>query len=193
MLCPKEGTLKRPEELVVMYDSPEAASIQTVTGWVSRTGQFWGHDEHMARYCGATHGKCKKCGEVAELRSFCRSCQNALDIEKYNAMPREPWDGTAMIYSDAKDQYFSDPEEALDALEEGETLEGLRLVICEPNYLHELDSETWVDELPEDGELPDAVQSALDALNAAIRKAGPSSWSPGKTALDLSCIDAPSA
>ena len=42
---------KEPEKIVT-YDSAEAASIQTVTGWVSRSGRFWGNDEHMARYDG---------------------------------------------------------------------------------------------------------------------------------------------
>lgn len=47
-------------EKIVMMDSDEAASIQTVTGWVDRQGRFWGGDEHQARWCGATHRKCKK-------------------------------------------------------------------------------------------------------------------------------------
>ncbi|HAT6800607.1 TPA: hypothetical protein JAN03_00980 [Citrobacter freundii] len=46
-------------EKIVMMDSDEAASIQTVTGWVDRHGRFWGGDEHQARWCGATHRKCK--------------------------------------------------------------------------------------------------------------------------------------
>jgi hypothetical protein len=31
-------------EKVVMYDSPEAASLQTVTGWVSRDGRSEGQN-----------------------------------------------------------------------------------------------------------------------------------------------------
>ncbi|MDE9687494.1 hypothetical protein R4T22_18735 [Citrobacter portucalensis] len=38
-------------EKIVMMDSDEAASIQTVTGWVDRQGRFWGGDEHQARCC----------------------------------------------------------------------------------------------------------------------------------------------
>jgi hypothetical protein len=34
-------------EKIVMMDSDEAASIQTVTGWVDRQGRFWGGDEHQ--------------------------------------------------------------------------------------------------------------------------------------------------
>lgn len=40
---------KEPEK-IIPYDSAEAASIQNVTGWVSRSGRFWGNDEQMARY-----------------------------------------------------------------------------------------------------------------------------------------------
>ena len=35
------------EKPIIMEDSPEAASIKTVTGWVSRTGRFWGNDERL--------------------------------------------------------------------------------------------------------------------------------------------------
>ena len=45
------------EKQIIMEDSPEAASIQTVTGWVSRTGRFWGNDERMARFDGSTHNR----------------------------------------------------------------------------------------------------------------------------------------
>jgi len=44
-------------ETVVMEDSAEAASVQTVTGWVSRLGHFFGANEgaeRTARYDGCT-------------------------------------------------------------------------------------------------------------------------------------------
>ncbi|WP_244858805.1 hypothetical protein [Pseudomonas sp. B2021] len=62
-----------PEEKVVMYEPPQAASIQTVTGWVGADGRFWGKDEHMARWCGATHRHCEKNPDhpIHEIRSYC--------------------------------------------------------------------------------------------------------------------------
>ena len=33
-----------PEEKVLMYESPEAASIQSVTGWGAADGCFWDND-----------------------------------------------------------------------------------------------------------------------------------------------------
>lgn len=177
------------EKTVVLYDSNESASIKTVTGWVSRIGRFWGDDEHMARFDGSTHRKCNGCGEMVSHQSYCRVCSDKRSEDMFLAMPRVKWDGTSMIYSDSRDRYYSDPAEALEeVLEEGETLEDLRLIICVPEYLHQLDSETWVDDLPEDGELPSEVDAALDALNMAIREAGPSCWRPGKVALDLTTI-----
>jgi hypothetical protein len=53
------------------------------------------------------------------------------------------------------------------------------LVHCSPNYLHLIDSDVWEDELrAEDDymELPSEVQGALDALNEAIKKAAPVTW-----------------
>ena len=181
---------------VILYDSPEAASIKTVTGWVSRHGRFFGQQEDAARWDGCTHRKCKTdgCETLIDKHSFifCDACMKEKDLAKFEARPKAAWDGKAMLFSDAHDEYFSDLEEAEDfASREGVALADLRLVICEPHFLRELDTENWVDDLPEDGELPDDVQTALDALNAAIRSAGPSCWFPGKCALDLSTIAQP--
>ncbi|WP_407226469.1 hypothetical protein [Enterobacter roggenkampii] len=64
-------------EKIVMMDSDEAASIQTVTGWVDRQGRFWGSDEHQARWCGATHRKCKNKPDEHPIHStngYCEEC-----------------------------------------------------------------------------------------------------------------------
>ena len=55
-----------------------------------------------------------------------------------------------------------------------------------------LDPVHFCDELPDDdeGELPDSLYDAIDAFNAAVEKAGPLSWSPGKFALDLTDMTA---
>jgi len=173
------------EPKTVLYDSPEAASVQTVTGWVDRHGRFWGNDEHMARWCGATHEKCPKCGAVKGMRSYCEPCHKAAETEKWLAMPREPWDGVAMLYSEAHDRYFSDIEEVADYCNDSESnVEALRLIICKPNMARPIEPEDhFIDDLPEDGELPVALQEAFAALNDAILACKePLSWSPGKTA-----------
>ena len=170
---------------VILPESPQAASIQTVTGWVSRGGQFWGNDERTARVVGSTHRLCE-CGEIIEQRSYCRKCADKRRKEKFLAMKRVPWDGVSMLYSEANDKYYSDPEEAQEDLDDEETLDVLRLVICKPNYAS-LDEDDFSDLLPDDGygdcDPPQHLLDAIEAFNADM-KSSPLSWSPGNEALD---------
>jgi hypothetical protein len=168
---------------IILPESPEAASVQTVTGWVSRTGRYWGNDERMARYDGSTHRKCE-CGEIIKQRSYCKTCNEKRELDKFLAMEKKPWDGTAMLYSLLNDEYYNSPELAFDYAEEnGLTNEDLQLIICEPNYAKEIDSSYWSDDLPEDGE-NDVLETAIKELNQAI-KGEILSWSAGDFALDL--------
>lgn len=175
---------------VRMYETPDLVQRVTVTGWVDRAGHFWGDDEHMARFCSATHKRCA-CGSVMRINTtMCDACIEARDTEKYNALPRVPWDGVGMIYSDKLREFFADIESACDAADcRGTTIEYLRLMACEPMYLHTIDADTWSDDLPDDEDpkyaLPIEVSTALDALNEAIKRAGPVSWWPGDSAIVL--------
>lgn len=172
------------EEKIIHYDSQEAAQFQTgLSGWVDRYGRFWGNDEHMARWSGCTHLNCTKCGEQIEVRSYCRSCSHKTDVERYLSMPKQEWYGEEYLYSMSYDKYIYSNEELFDFLAETNTSpEDLMLVICEPNYLSQINSDYWCDDLTEDGDLPGNVESALEALNKAIRDAGPASYSPGNKA-----------
>lgn len=53
----------KPEEKIIMYDTPAAAMYRTgIEGWVSSDGHFFGKGEraeHLARYSGSTHHKCE--------------------------------------------------------------------------------------------------------------------------------------
>lgn len=116
---------------------------------------------------------------------YCWDCRTERETARYNARPRRACDG-AILYSEAFDEYFDDLETAEEWLdEETETLADLRLVICEPVFLRQIEEDHWAHELGGDGELPEAVKAALKALNLAIREAGPVSWEPGKFAVDL--------
>ena len=187
------------EKTIILEDSPEAASIQTVTGWVSRTGHFWGDDERMARYDGSTHKRCE-CGEIIEQRSYCRKCSDRKEVERWQAMPEVEWNGSDYLYSQTDDQYFRDEQEIADYCadcDEPCTPDDLRLVICTPNYLREVDlCEDNSEKMPEDGDescFTPAVQDALEALNKAIRESRTPeqaiSWSPGKTKPKAGSID----
>jgi len=170
---------------VIHYASPEAASIQTVTGWVSSNGQFWGNDEHMARWAGCTHLACKGCGTPIEKNGWtiCGECRQKKDDADFDALERRPWDGKDTLYSETYDAYFFSAEDVLERMDdEGCSVDDLRLRICTPNYASEIEGDQWSDDLPEDGELPAELEAAMDALNAVIKKLPPLSWSPGKVA-----------
>lgn len=171
-------------EKIVMFDSDEAAQPYTMTGWKSRNGFFY-DNEQVARYDGCTHRKCNECDEPASKGyTVCDKCRARKEVERYNAMPVADWDGKTMLYSDARDEYYGDMDGAEDVLEEGETIESLRLIICKPNCVRPLDSEYCLDDLPDDMDLPDAISEAMDAFNKTV--AGiVLSWSPSKFALKL--------
>lgn len=171
---------------IIMRDSPEAAKPITLTGWVSSRGLFY-REEATARYDGCTHVPCRDCGAPAEKTwLICQGCRDVADRKKFDALPRAKWDGVAMVYSNARDVYFSSPSDAEDSLEEGQTLDDLMLVICTPNHVRPLEGDYCSDELPDEGDddVPAVVIDAMEAFNKAV--AGVVlSWSPGKVALQL--------
>ncbi|MBD2816675.1 hypothetical protein ID850_18510, partial [Xenorhabdus sp. Flor] len=177
-------------EKIVMYDSPEAAQIKTVTGWISCDGRFWGDNEHMARYWGGTHRKCDNNPDhpIIEVNRRCEICYEESRQRKFMSMERKAWDRETPLVIFDTDQYFWDEDDLDEYCDEYETSPSeLQLVICEPNYPDEINGEDYFqDDLPPDGELPDALQQAFDTLNAVIRNSPPLSWSQGKYAAIVS-------
>lgn len=175
------------EQDVVMYDSDAAAVYKTgLAGWVSRDGFYWGEGaqaESAARYRGCTHRPCGSCGQpTLKTWTHCGACREKRRGERYAKLEARPWDGETplMIWDD--DVFFEDEDALLEYCEEQETTPAaLRLVICEPVYLRRLDEDYWADNLPEDFVLPASVASRIDALNTALREAGPVVWKPGMT------------
>ena len=174
---------------IVMRDSPEAAQYRTgIRGWVSRHGHYYGdgpQSEASARYAGCTHVGCSDCGAPTRKGSTkCRECRNKAEIARHESRPRAEWDGKAMLYSEARDKFYESPDDAEDDLDDGETLADMRLVICEPIYARQLEPDYFADDMAEDGELPAAVEEAMEVFNKSV--AGILlSWSPGKVALAL--------
>ena len=168
---------------VIMIDSPEAAKPHTMSGWLSRDGCF-NLDEGLARYRGCTHRPCTDCGSPAEKQyTHCKACRDKHEIVRYKLRKRKPWDGTAMIYSEALDRYYSDPTDAIEAAED-EGIDEPMLLICEPEYAAKISVDFFEGQLPEDGDLPPEIEKAMDAFNAAIDGVI-LSWMPGEFALDL--------
>lgn len=169
----------------IHYHSDKAASLQTVTGWVSRDGRFFGNDEHMARRAGCTHKTCA-CGRITEKTwTICSTCQEEKRTERYRAMP-EGNPGDDMVYSDSGQRYFNDVDDAVDyAAENGCSIADLDLVCCEPAHMKGVDWDLWEDDLPEDRMLsdcaPKAIIDKLEELNTLIRESKTVlSWWPGK-------------
>jgi len=172
------------EQKVILDDSPEAAVYETrqVTGWFSTDGKyFYGNDERQAKYMGSTHRKCDKCGGLISKNSFCRSCWDRKQQEDYLAMPIVEWDGKAPICLTGGEHYFFSEDDLYCYCDNNEVQpQDLQLVLCKPIYAHKLESEDWCDELPEEGEVPDWLITAIKEFNEKVRSQNePLSYLPG--------------
>ena len=190
------------EEIMVLNTSPEAATFrENLRGWVSRNGHFFSADfkdsEYLARYDGCTHRSCESCGEPApRMYLLCDACRAKKRDEVWEKMEKKPWDGKTMICDFDGDNFYNDPDEAIEQiLDEGGDAKNIRLLICEPVWLETIEAnEHCVDDLPEDMTLEDtvgmeAVVDAFEKLNKAIMDThgvSPICFRPGKVALDVS-------
>lgn len=172
----------RSTKKMVMYDSPEAAQVKEVSGWVSASGRFWGNDEHMARWEECTHLTCQ-CGEevIEKSRLRCSKCQTALEHQERLKLPLVEWDGESPLAINRTDQYFFSGESVYEYAEDNDIkVSDLDLVVCVPNRVRELDGyDHCCDELPEDGDLPAELEAAVREFNKVVRGLAPLSWSHG--------------
>lgn len=183
--------METEKKLMVLHSDDSAAKKQTVTGWVSRTGFFFGDNEDMARYRGCTHKTCD-CGSPMEKSwTKCEACRNKLDHQRFMNYPFKEWDRIEPICEYHGDKYFFNEDDIEQYLEDNDMpLEDLLLVICEPNHARRIDSSYWEDELPEDGEIPKELQAKLDELNELIKTLPPLSWSPSKVRTEYKrCVE----
>ena len=176
------------KEKVILNTSDEAAHFVTdISGWVSRSGIFYGKDERAARYAGSTHHLCE-CGKPTEKPWIkCPDCRRKADDKRFRALPRQEWDEKTPITLFDGDEYFFDRDQLEEWCEEHETTPGeLQLVICEPNYAREIDSDFYCDDLPDDQSLEDVapeLAAKIAEVNQYIFDSKPIlSWGPGKIA-----------
>lgn len=171
---------------IILDTDDRAAQLVTLTGWVSHGGNFFGSEEKLARYDGCTHRACTKCGAPAEKLYFtCSSCREVANLNRYADRPVMDWDGETPLFSEALGKYIYDYEMLCDLLDifDQSSVDDLRLVICAPNFMPELDPSHWDDHIPDDSDLPDVIYEALQVFNEVIRdQTEPLSWSPGKFA-----------
>ena len=190
----KQHTQKHVKK--ILYTSDEAASLKTITGWVSSSGRFFGDDEHLARWEGCTHIICDcACGAEVERRyTSCSSCRYKAELSRYQALEFKEWQGEPLTLFN-RDEYFWDEDEIIDYCETyGLQPAGLMLVICEPILPVEIDPDVcWSDLLPE-GEslrsLDPELWKAFDALNDFIQKyQNPLGWRAGNFRTSILALD----
>lgn len=159
------------KEEVILPSDERAARHVTITGWVARDGRFWGEDERMARYCGSTHSVCEDCGATCgKSYLVCDPCRNKRDLARYQALPLVPWNGKMFTTLDG-DEWWDDIFEFFEWCEdEGVDPKDMWLVNGEEIDLYQVHGDMWVDQLPEDGELPQAIEDARRELNRVIRE-----------------------
>lgn len=168
----------------ILIDSDEAATYMTVEGWVSRHGRFYGKNEEFAKYDGCTHRYCKQCGTIIEKSHvICKTCIEKGEDEKYFGLKEVDWDGILPLYSDSLDKYYFpyfiedieyDYEDDVYYKEDislEEYIKKLKLYIAEPYYCSEIDpKDYYINDLPENEELPLEIEEAFRILNEAIKK-----------------------
>jgi hypothetical protein len=159
---------------IILEDSDEAAQPGIATGWVSSNGIFYADNqegaERAARYMGCTHVKCSRCGEPVAKGAFCTLCCEGRAAERVAKMPREEWDGSFPIYDGIHDEFIEDDTELDELLSGGKAFNEWHFQKCKPNHVGNLDPYDFCcDELPEDGEVPDAVTEAAESFNAAVK------------------------
>jgi len=95
---------------IIFPESDEAATYVTkITGWVSREGFFYGKDEQAARWEGATHLHCEKCGApTSKSWTICGKCREQRAHERYIKLPIVRWDKykDVPVYSLITNQYY---------------------------------------------------------------------------------------
>ncbi len=168
----------KKDETQILYDSPEAAQLKTVTGWVSSDGRFFGKDENLARFAGSTHKKCD-CGNLMSISyTKCENCRRKSDLERYNKLPFEPFTGQYVCERDG-DKYFFDEDEIIDYMEEN-NVEEIDLLVCIPVEYSPLQYEDIAGDAHEDWEPEKELIELVKSFNEALSKFPPHSWMPGK-------------
>lgn len=167
----------------IKYNSTEAARyVENIKGWVDINNRFHGDGkdaEHWARYSSCTHMICECGNEYKKGWGVCSECRDKKELENYYKLDFKEYDGS-VVYSKLLDKYFFDENELIDYLynEDYEIVTDLRLVLCKENYFNELESDYFEDVLPEDGDLPEKLQEAIDELNNVIKQLPCASYSP---------------
>jgi len=164
----------------IFYDDPNIVERRLVPMWVNMLGEKF-FTEHDARFATCTHKRCA-CGEIINYLDFrCITCREKKEIEAYKRLPRKEWDGEGLVYSELMDRYYQSEEDIEEDIPGGRTVEDMRLLICAPQYLEEIDEDFFSVDIP-DGctiyEIYPELEKHVNEFNDKIRKLPPRSWYP---------------
>ena len=149
----------------ILPKDPEAATLKTITGWVSRNGRFLGDAEDLARWDGATHLVCE-CGTHVLKNSYtiCNNCREKKENFKYKALPTEKWDLEKIVYSDSDGEYYTFDDLCDLDVNTLDELVGLRLKLTKEEKFRLLDEDYFDDQVVDD-ELPTKLLEAIADFN----------------------------
>lgn len=166
----------KPEEMILSTSNEAAQFVTNLSGWVSRSGKFWGNDERIARYDGCTHRFCVDCGTPVEKISGymqCEKCREKSDRELFESYKKQGWDEETPICLYNGDEYFFCREDLDMYCEEYDVKpSSLCLVWCKPIYAREIDDDYYGDDLAQDCDLATVAPELYDRiekLNEYIR------------------------
>lgn len=176
------------ENIILAEDAEQLIEQVTLDTWKVSDKKYFIKKESAIDYV-ITHKKCE-CGELMDkYRSKCRKCQSEewykQSKERYLKMPIKEWDGETYLTIYDSDVFFQDESEIQDYLASNElTIDDLKLCICEPNHLPEIDyDEMCSDIMPEDADdltrLCPEVLVKVNELNEFIKNHKPISWTQG--------------
>jgi hypothetical protein len=140
--------------------------------------------EHTVRKELSTHVMCE-CGNVYEKKSYCLICSEKRSLETYKNKEYKEWDGSTPLCLFRHDKYFFDIEDLETYLEDNELEpEDLDLMICEENFLSNIEESYWEDIMPENFDsIADGnkeFSKKLKEFNEFISKQPAFSWREGK-------------
>lgn len=140
--------------------------------------------EHTVRRELSTHKTCE-CGNIYKKNSYCEPCASKRFQEGYQNKPYKYWDleTPLCLYSD--DKYFFDIDDIETYLEDNNLQpEDIDLMICEGNFLSNIEEDYWEDIMPENWDsMSDGNKEFAEKLkefNEFISKQPAFSWSEGK-------------
>lgn len=170
-------------EKIILISDEESAEYKTISGWVSRTGRFFGEHEDEARRHGSTHFKCE-CGKIYLNTSYCKSCSTKSAYENYSKLEFKEWDLKSFVYSVTLNEYFENELDLIFHLDDENIIcEDLKLILCEPIKVPEIYYSYFEDALPDGYDLDDVASPefmiALEKLNKLIENEK-WTWIPGE-------------